>query len=270
MHRALRWTGGRSRGGSWGSHVCACLACWRPSWSRPWLANARITLFPLPVLPHLYTVSANLSSGSHAQFPLQAQLHRGLHPGERAWHASFGSWQASTRSIGTRVPAFELARLTLLGSHQGSYEAAEAWPGLALSCADLRPANDALAIATLLQSHIWQAKKTGADEALMLDPHGFVATCNSVNFFIVRKVGVLDGALEMRQRRSRGKSGLPVMHRPQSPGPHAAVTMCGTRRGRCGAPPASTSCTASHAATCSGCAGQLASLPKSLTSASHR
>ncbi len=32
-----------------------------------------------------------------------------------------------------------------------------------------------------------QASKAGADEALMLDPHGFVATCNSTNFFIVRK-----------------------------------------------------------------------------------
>lgn len=31
-----------------------------------------------------------------------------------------------------------------------------------------------------------QASKAGADEALMLDPHGFVATCNSTNFFIVR------------------------------------------------------------------------------------
>ena len=32
-----------------------------------------------------------------------------------------------------------------------------------------------------------QAAKAGADEALMLDPHGFVATCNSTHFFIVRK-----------------------------------------------------------------------------------
>jgi len=31
-----------------------------------------------------------------------------------------------------------------------------------------------------------QAEKAGADEGLMLDPHGFVATCNSTNFFIVR------------------------------------------------------------------------------------
>jgi branched-chain amino acid aminotransferase len=30
-----------------------------------------------------------------------------------------------------------------------------------------------------------QAYAAGADEALMLDPHGFVATCNSTNFFIV-------------------------------------------------------------------------------------
>jgi branched-chain amino acid aminotransferase len=32
-----------------------------------------------------------------------------------------------------------------------------------------------------------QATAAGADEALMLDPHGFVATCNSTHFFIVRK-----------------------------------------------------------------------------------
>jgi branched-chain amino acid aminotransferase len=32
-----------------------------------------------------------------------------------------------------------------------------------------------------------QATQAGTDEALMLDPHGFVATCNSTHFFIVRK-----------------------------------------------------------------------------------
>jgi len=32
-----------------------------------------------------------------------------------------------------------------------------------------------------------QAYTAGADEALMLDPHGFVATCNSTHFFVVRK-----------------------------------------------------------------------------------
>ena len=32
-----------------------------------------------------------------------------------------------------------------------------------------------------------QAIKAGYDEALMLDPHGFVSTCNSTHFFIVRK-----------------------------------------------------------------------------------
>ena len=35
-----------------------------------------------------------------------------------------------------------------------------------------------------------QAEKAGADEGLMLDPDGFVATCNSTHFFIVR-----DGAV---------------------------------------------------------------------------
>ena len=32
-----------------------------------------------------------------------------------------------------------------------------------------------------------QAAKAGADEALMLDPLGFVATCNSTHFFVVRR-----------------------------------------------------------------------------------
>ena len=32
-----------------------------------------------------------------------------------------------------------------------------------------------------------QSNEAGADEALMLDPHGFVATCNSTHFFIVRR-----------------------------------------------------------------------------------
>ncbi len=31
-----------------------------------------------------------------------------------------------------------------------------------------------------------QATQAGADEALMLDPHGFVATCNSTHFFIAK------------------------------------------------------------------------------------
>ena len=31
-----------------------------------------------------------------------------------------------------------------------------------------------------------QAIEAGADEALMLDPHGFVSTCNATNFFFVR------------------------------------------------------------------------------------
>lgn len=32
-----------------------------------------------------------------------------------------------------------------------------------------------------------QGIEAGADEAIMLDPHGFVATCNSTHFFIVRQ-----------------------------------------------------------------------------------
>lgn len=36
-----------------------------------------------------------------------------------------------------------------------------------------------------------QAIKAGADEALMLDPHGFVSSCNATNFFFVRAGEVL-------------------------------------------------------------------------------
>ena len=39
-----------------------------------------------------------------------------------------------------------------------------------------------------------QALNAGADEALMLDPEGFVSTCNSTNFFIVRKGAVWTSA----------------------------------------------------------------------------
>jgi branched-chain amino acid aminotransferase len=36
-----------------------------------------------------------------------------------------------------------------------------------------------------------QAIKAGADEALMLDPHGFVSSCNATNFFMVKDSEVL-------------------------------------------------------------------------------
>ncbi|MEP4649118.1 MAG: aminotransferase class IV, partial [Ilumatobacter sp.] len=42
-----------------------------------------------------------------------------------------------------------------------------------------------------------QATEAGADEALMLDPQGFVATCNSTHFFIVRHPDGPDGPAEV-------------------------------------------------------------------------
>ncbi|NNE95919.1 MAG: aminotransferase class IV [Acidimicrobiales bacterium] len=42
-----------------------------------------------------------------------------------------------------------------------------------------------------------QAEKAGADEALMLDPHGFVSTCNSTHFFIVTAPQGLNRAQEV-------------------------------------------------------------------------
>jgi branched-chain amino acid aminotransferase len=40
-----------------------------------------------------------------------------------------------------------------------------------------------------------QAYTAGADEALMLDPHGFVATCNSTHLFVVRSLGLPEPAV---------------------------------------------------------------------------
>jgi branched-chain amino acid aminotransferase len=66
-----------------------------------------------------------------------------------------------------------------------------------------------------------QAAQSGADEALMLDPHGFVATCNSTHFFIVRRGEVwtssgdycLDGITRRNVIRICHEEGIPVYER---------------------------------------------------------
>lgn len=66
-----------------------------------------------------------------------------------------------------------------------------------------------------------QAIEAGADEALMLDPHGFVATCNSTHFFIVRKGEVwtstgdycLDGITRRNVIEMCREAGIPVHER---------------------------------------------------------
>jgi branched-chain amino acid aminotransferase len=66
-----------------------------------------------------------------------------------------------------------------------------------------------------------QATQAGADEALMLDPHGFVATCNSTHFFIVRGSEVwtssgdycLAGITRANVIRLCRENGIPVFER---------------------------------------------------------
>ena len=66
-----------------------------------------------------------------------------------------------------------------------------------------------------------QATKAGADEALMLDPHGFVATCNSTHFFIVRHGEVwtssgnycIAGITRTNVLRLCRESGIPVFEK---------------------------------------------------------
>ena len=66
-----------------------------------------------------------------------------------------------------------------------------------------------------------QAAEAGADEALMLDPHGFVATCNSTHFFIVRAGEVwtssgdycLDGITRAVVLEVAREAGIPAFER---------------------------------------------------------
>ncbi len=70
-----------------------------------------------------------------------------------------------------------------------------------------------------------QATRAGADEALMLDPHGFVATCNSTHFFIVRKGEVwtstgmycLPGITRANVLRVCRENGIPAIERKFQP-----------------------------------------------------
>ena len=66
-----------------------------------------------------------------------------------------------------------------------------------------------------------QAAQAGADEGLMLDPHGFVATCNSTHFFIVRRGEVwtstgdycLGGITRANVIRICREAGIPVFEK---------------------------------------------------------
>jgi branched-chain amino acid aminotransferase len=66
-----------------------------------------------------------------------------------------------------------------------------------------------------------QAYTAGADEALMLDPHGFVATCNSTHFFVVRGAEVwtstgmycLGGITRANVLRLCARAGIPARER---------------------------------------------------------
>ena len=66
-----------------------------------------------------------------------------------------------------------------------------------------------------------QAAQAGADEALMLDPHGNVATCNSTHFFIVRRgelwtssgMYCLGGITRANVLRAAREAGVPTFER---------------------------------------------------------
>jgi len=68
---------------------------------------------------------------------------------------------------------------------------------------------------------LMQALEAGADEALMLDPHGFVATCNSTNFFMIKNEEVwtstgqycMNGITRSNIIRICEENGIPILEK---------------------------------------------------------
>lgn len=94
----------------------------------------------------------------------------------------------------TQDPRFSLGRATIVIIAEFKTPKPEAWAkGLSLLTSTIRCSTPDV-FDLRLNSHsrlnfahaLIQAINSGADEALMLDQHGFVASCNSTNFFIVR------------------------------------------------------------------------------------
>ena len=79
-----------------------------------------------------------------------------------------------------------------------------------------------------------QAYTAGADEALMLDPHGFVATCNSTHFFIVV------GAEDAPEVLDLGRALLPRRDHARRTCSRSAVPTASPRARRRSASPTST------------------------------
>lgn len=85
------------------------------------------------------------------------------------------------------------ATVVIIAEHKASNPAVRATGVTLFTSSVRRPGPDALD--PKLNGHsklheviaLNQALRAGADEALMLDPHGAVATCNATNFFVVRK-----------------------------------------------------------------------------------
>lgn len=85
------------------------------------------------------------------------------------------------------------ATVVIIAEHKASNPAVRATGVTLFTSSVRRPAPDVLD--PKLNGHsklheviaLNQALRAGADEALMLDPHGAVATCNATNFFVVRK-----------------------------------------------------------------------------------
>jgi hypothetical protein len=110
-------------------------------------------------------------AGPGLEQPLKAQLHRSMHPGAcAAWVVGCG------RGMQGRL-CRTTARMLCMRSPPHS----------------LPPHSCCSLLRRTLPPAPHQASKAGADEALMLDPQGFVATCNSTNFFIVREGEVSAG-----------------------------------------------------------------------------
>ncbi|WP_075998090.1 aminotransferase class IV [Salaquimonas pukyongi] len=98
------------------------------------------------------------------------------------------------KSTPNQDPRFVIGKATMVIAAEYKTPKPDAWSkGLSLFTSTFRTSGPDI-FDLRLNSHsrlnliqaLIQAINAGADEALMLDPRGFVASCNSTNFFIVR------------------------------------------------------------------------------------
>ena len=111
---------------------------------------------------------------------VRSSLLLGILGGQLLWAQTDSDAYRAAR--GMEDPAQRIEALQqFIAAYPESESSGRAWRDIYYAALSLE--KEALALEAAL---VLQALEAGADEALMLDIHGFVATCNATNFFMVK------------------------------------------------------------------------------------